>query len=45
MIVVAVKTGNDHMEFNPARIRIDAGDLIILGADDKLARLVKLAGA
>ena len=43
--MVAVKQGNDHMQFNPApEHRIKAGDrLIILGAGKKLDDIAKLA--
>jgi voltage-gated potassium channel len=46
-IVVAVKNGRDHMQFNPApEHRIDAGDrLIILGAGEKLDEIAKLAAS
>ena len=44
-IVVAIKKGNDHMQFNPApEHRINAGDrLIILGAGAKLDEIARLA--
>lgn len=44
-IVVAVKKGNDHMQFNPApEHRIEPGDrLIVLGAREKLEEISKLA--
>jgi voltage-gated potassium channel len=46
-IVVAVKKGNDHMQFNPSpEYRIDSGDrLIILGAGEKLDEIAKLAAS
>ena len=44
-IVVAVKKGNDHMQFNPSpEHQMNAGDrLIILGAGEKLDEIAKLA--
>jgi voltage-gated potassium channel len=44
-IVVAVKKGSDHMQFNPEPDhRIDAGDrLIVLGAGEKLDEIARLA--
>ena len=46
-IVVAVKKGNDHMQFNPApEHRIEAGDrMIILGAGEKLDEIARLAAS
>jgi voltage-gated potassium channel len=46
-IVVAVKKGNDHMQFNPSpEHTIHAGDrLIILGAGKKLDEIAKLAAS
>ena len=44
-IVVAIKKGNDHMQFNPSpEHRISAGDrLIVLGSGEKLDEIAKLA--
>jgi voltage-gated potassium channel len=46
-IVVAVKKGNDHMQFNPEPDhRIESGDrLIVLGAGEKLGEIARLAAS
>ena len=46
-IVVAVKKGNDHMQFNPSpEHQMNAGDrLIILGAGEKLDEIARLASS
>jgi voltage-gated potassium channel len=46
-IVVAVKKGSDHMQFNPEPdYRIEAGDrLIVLGAGEKLDEIARLAAS
>ncbi len=46
-IVVAIKKGDEHMQFNPAPDhKISAGDrLIVLGAGEKLDEIAKLAAS